>query len=326
MKTFVCILAIFAMTAPLWAQAVDFVVTDADGGQVQIGYDASSLVEADRPVGIALKVVTSGCEITGLVSYDQTEFPAYIDYAYTEEDSGDGYSPLGEGHPLAENENTPGRLELAALGEGNNVTTLYICMGRVQDGIAGPNPGPAVVANLVTLQLKDTTASGNGFVSVYEDTSSRGGVVGGGDPITTDLPEENVEINFGCFPPCLPGYQDWLDYGVFLGMPAGTGPDCWCYPRQCYGDTDNQLEGALKKWAVGALDIATLVSAWKVQEPPDGPGCDATQICADLDHQKEGALKKWRVGALDIAIMVINWKVQEPPDGPGTPTDCLVCQ
>jgi hypothetical protein len=324
MKTFVCILAIFALTTPLWAQTVDFTVSGASS-KVQIGYENNGVSAANLPVGIALKVVVTGCEITALDSYDNTDFPAYIDYAYTEEDSGDGYSPLGEGHPLAAQENAPGRLELSALGEGNNVTTLYICMGRVQDGVAGPNPGPESVANLVTLSVKDTGGDNVGSVSVYEDTSSRGGVVGGGDPIATNLPVEDVPIEFGCFPPCLPGYQAWLDYGEFLGMPAGTGPECWCYPRQCYGDTDNQLEGALKKWAVGALDIATLVSAWKVQEPPNGPGCDATQICADLDHQEEGALKKWRVGALDIAIMVANWKVQEPPNGPGTPTDCLEC-
>jgi hypothetical protein len=166
MKKLLFILAIIAMTTPMMAQTVDFAVTDLGGGQVQIGYANNGVPAADLPVGIALKVECTGCEIIGLVSYDMDEFPAYIDYAYTEETAGDGYDPLGEGQPLAENEDDPGRLDEAALGVGNNVTTVYVCMGRVQDAVPGPNPGPGTVANLVTLQLEDTTESGNGFVTV----------------------------------------------------------------------------------------------------------------------------------------------------------------
>jgi hypothetical protein len=309
MKKLLLILAIIAMTTPLMAQTVDFVVTDL-GGQVQIGYVNNGVPAADLPVGIALKVVCTGCEVTGLLSYDQAEFPAYIDYAYTEETSGDGYDPLGEGQPLAKEEDAPGRLDLAA---DLPATTVYVCMGRVQDGVAGPNPGPGTVVNLVTLDLADTTASGDGLVSVYEDLSSRGGVVGGGDPFATNLPVEDTLINFGCYPPCKPDYQTWLDVGS---------PDCWCYPHQCYGDADGLLEGALKKWHVGSLDVGILVSAWKIVEPSlPATILDSTQICADFDHQVEGALKKWRVGSLDVGILVANWKVVDP----GVPGDCLDC-
>jgi hypothetical protein len=312
MKKLLFILAIIAMTTPMMAQTVDFVVTDLGDGQVQIGYTNNGVPAADLPVGIALKVECTGCEVSGLVSYDQAEFPAYIDYAYTEETSGDGYDPLGEGQPLAKEENAPGRLDLAA---DLPATTVYVCMGRVQDGVAGPNPGPGTVVNLVTLQLADTTESGDGLVSVSEDLSSRGGVVGGGDPFATNLPVENVEIIFTtiCYPACKPDYQTFLDVGS---------PDCWCFPRQCHGDADNQLEGLAKKWAVGALDVGIMVSAWKIVEPAlPATILDSTQICADFDHQVEGLAKKWRVGALDVGIMVANWKVVDP----GVPSDCLDC-
>ena len=307
MKKLLFILAIIAMTTPMIAQTVDFVVTDLGGLQVRIGYANVDTPAADLPVGIALKVVCTDCEVTGLVSYDQTEFPAYIDYAYTEETAGDGYDPLGEGQPLAKEEDAPGRLDT---GTDLPATTVYVCMGRVQDGVAGPNPGPGTVVNLVTLQLADTGPTPT--VTVSEDLSSRGGVVGGGDPFATNLPQV-VEPDVGCYPSSMPDWAVWDEVGR---------PECWCYPRQCHGDADGLKEGAVKKWYVGSLDVGIMVSAWKVYEPPAGPGLDSTQICADFDHLKEGAVKKWRVGSLDVGILVANWKVFEAPAGPGVPGDC----
>ena len=299
MKKLLLILAIIAMTTPMMAQTVDFVVTDMGGGEVQIGYANNGVPAADLPVGIALKVVCTGCEVTGLVSYDQVEFPAYIDYAYTEETSGDGYDPLGEGQPLAKEEDAPGRLDT---GTDLPATTVYVCMGRVQDGVAGPNAGPGTVVNLVTLLMAETT--GSATVTVSEDLSSRGGVVGGGDPFATNLPVEDVDVTFGCFPSDDPAHQSWLDVGS---------PDCWCYPRQCHGDADGLREGAVKKWYVGSLDVGILVSAWKIVETSlPGTILDSTQICADFDHLLEGAVKKWRVGSLDVGILVANWKVLDP--------------
>ena len=332
MKKLLFILAIIAMTTPIMAQSVDFVVTDLGGQKVQIGYTNNGVPAADLPVGIALKVVVSGCEITGLVSYDQVEFPAYIDYAYSEETVGDGYDPLGEGQPLAENEDTPGRLDEAALGVGNDVTTVYICMGRVQDativppnGVAGPNPGPATVVNLVTLLL-DIPGS-EGLVSVYEDSSSRGGVVGGGDPFATNLPQEDVPIAGGCFPSAHPDYAEWV---------AAGSPKCWCCPQQCHGDAglgqdseDCDIQGSSKDgyYLVGANDLTVLLNAWKVLEATFGPGISSVPngICADFAHDQQGSTKDgfYRVGANDLTILLNGWKVLEPTFGPGTPGDCL---
>jgi hypothetical protein len=140
MKKLLFILAIIAMTTPMMAQTVDFVVTDLGDGQVQIGYTNNGVPAADLPVGIALKVECTGCEVSGLVSYDQAEFPAYIDYAYTEETSGDGYDPLGEGQPLAKEENAPGRLDLAA---DLPATTVYFVWAVYRTALRVPFWVPA---------------------------------------------------------------------------------------------------------------------------------------------------------------------------------------
>jgi hypothetical protein len=323
MKKLLFILAIIAMTTPLMAQTVDFSVTDVGNGQAQIGYANNGVPAADLPVGIALKVVVTGCEVTGLVSYDPCEFPAYIDYAYTEETSGDGYDPLGEGHPLAKEENAPGRLDT---GTDLPATTVYVCMGRVQDGVAGPNPGPESVANLVTLQLADDVSGDSvGYVSVYEDVSSRGGVVGGGAAFATNLPQEDVEIGFGCYTG--PDKAEWEAVGS---------PKCWCCPRQCHGDTGLSIDdescgihGSPKTgyWYVGAPDLGVLIAGWKVKEDPDGPGIASITngICADFDHTLHGSPKTgyWRIGAPDLGILLASWKLKEPPDDVGIPADCL---
>jgi hypothetical protein len=115
-------------------------------------------------------------------------------------------------------------------------------------------------------------------------------------------------------------YDDWVLFGK---------PDCWCYANQCYGDTDGNKEGGKFTgwWYVGSADITLLSAAWKVKEPPKGPGIATITdgICADFDHQKEGGKFTgwWRVGSGDITIMSTNWKVKEPPKGVGLPADCV---
>ncbi len=123
-----------------------------------------------------------------------------------------------------------------------------------------------------------------------------------------------------CFPYDHPDYSEWLAVGM---------PECWCYPRQCHGDADGLLDGCPKcsYYYVNAYDLGCLLMAWKVKEPPHGPGIGSVPngICADFDHQQEGDPKGgyFRVGAGDLGILLSNWKILEPPEGPGTPPDCL---
>jgi hypothetical protein len=122
----------------------------------------------------------------------------------------------------------------------------------------------------------------------------------------------------GCFPATHPDYFEWLSVGK---------PDCWCYPRQCHGDADGLKQGSAFAgyMYVGTDDLDVLINAWKILEPPKGPGLSGNQICADFDHDKQGSAFAgyMRVGTDDLNVLIAYWKVLEPPKGPGVPPDCL---
>jgi hypothetical protein len=113
-------------------------------------------------------------------------------------------------------------------------------------------------------------------------------------------------------------YAQWVDAGK---------PDCWCYLRQCHGDGDGKKAGGTKTgyYYVDAADLTLLTGAWKVKNPPIGPGCTGTMGCADFDHKKAGGTKTgyYRVDAGDLTILTTNWKVKESPIGKGTDPNCL---
>jgi hypothetical protein len=132
--------------------------------------------------------------------------------------------------------------------------------------------------------------------------------VAGGSAATADL-----------LPTTHPDYAEW----VAVGKPA-----CWAYPRQCHGDADGLKEGSAEEGYhyVGDKDRAALLAAWKVLEPPFGPGIAAIEngICADFAHDVEGSATKgfYRVGTTDLNILAANLLVKEAPVGTGVPGDC----
>ena len=145
----------------------------------------------------------------------------------------------------------------------------------------------------------------------------------------------------GCFPACHDDYFKWLDMGQLHGMPTGFGPKCWCNPRQCHGDANNDLTGSIFSGYtyVGPTDLAIFSAAWDVKEPavfptPSGPGIVTIPkgICCDFAHDLTGSIFSGYtyVGPTDLAEFSAWWDVKEPampptPSGPGTPPDCLDC-
>ncbi|UCG58908.1 MAG: hypothetical protein JSU70_05220, partial [Phycisphaerales bacterium] len=125
-----------------------------------------------------------------------------------------------------------------------------------------------------------------------------------------------------CFPDCHPDYPEWVTVGK---------PPCWCYPRQCHGDTDGSRGGSAKAgyYYVGPTDLNVLVPVWLLREPPFGPGIASVPngICADFAHDQGGSSKSgyYRVGPSDLNILIANWLKKEPPLGPGIQPDCLDC-
>ena len=70
-----------------------------------------------------------------------------------------------------------------------------------------------------------------------------------------------------------------------VNAPAGfisSGPACWNYPCQPYGDTDGN-------GLITATDVQALVAAWNSYDP-----------CADFDHSG-------LVTASDVQILVNYW-------------------
>jgi hypothetical protein len=118
-------------------------------------------------------------------------------------------------------------------------------------------------------------------------------------------------------------YNTWVNMGY---------PACWCYPRQCHGDSNGDKEGTPIQgyYYVGITDIGVLAAAWKVKEVPKGPGIQSVVhngipgVCADHAHNKAGTPIQgyYYVGIQDIGILATYWKVKEPPKGLGVPPDC----
>jgi hypothetical protein len=123
-----------------------------------------------------------------------------------------------------------------------------------------------------------------------------------------------------CFPECHPDYAEWVSAGM---------PSCWCYPRQCKGDTDGGAEGNIKTgfYYIGLNDLSTLVSTWAIKEPPQGPGLGGA-VCADFDHRVAGSIYTgyYRINPQDICILAKYWRITEPPRGPGVDPNCGDCQ
>jgi hypothetical protein len=128
-----------------------------------------------------------------------------------------------------------------------------------------------------------------------------------------------------CFPPDHPDFGTWLSVGL---------PECWCNPRQCYGDADGLIEGGPKTGYYYAHydDLNILIAGWPILEPPKGPGIltvfgpgGVPAICADFGHDFEGSSKKGyvRVKYNDLGRLIASWYIREPPHGPGLPADCL---
>ncbi len=127
-------------------------------------------------------------------------------------------------------------------------------------------------------------------------------------------------VLFACLPECHPDYAEWLSVGA---------PESWCFPRQCRGDTDGLFEGTMLggRYYVGQLDLALIISAWSVKEPPYGPGLSIEQFAADFDHRKSGSpyTGYTRIGTNDYCIFLEYFHVKEPPVGPGVPECDMLC-
>ena len=106
------------------------------------------------------------------------------------------------------------------------------------------------------------------------------------------IPPEDEE----CIPSDHPDYDEW----VLVGK-----PDSWCFPKQCHGDIDGELEEfGRDNWVpVGLNDFNIFLAGY--HKPDDDPDFDYW-IAADLDHvAEEFGRDNWvRVGLFDFNVFL----------------------
>jgi len=244
MKKLVCLIAVLALTAPLFAaqSVLTLSASDAGSGQLKIGYASN---DANVPVGISFKVALSGgaqvTASTDVVSSLSSVFNANVDYANS---AGTGYTALGQGHPLA-NPDANGVVTFPA-------STFAVCMGSLLQSPAAP---PASTANLITLQLHGT---GSTQATISADTAGRNGCVGKGTAFSVVYPAA-VTVNFAA-PECVKStatfYAAWKN--------TFSSPACWCYQRACRGDV-NGAKTLAGVW-VSSTDLNTFKLAYNKDE------------------------------------------------------------
>jgi hypothetical protein len=300
MRKVVCLLMIFALSGALYAADVDFSAAQvpAGGNKVTISYVVNA---GNSPTGIALVAsVDSGVKITGSES-QSASFNVNPDHAY-----GDPCNyTLGTGHPLAE-PCAPGVATLPS-------SEVSICMGIVDPC---DSHGPAS-DDIITLTL-DPCGATAATLRVRED-GYRGGVVG--SPLDTNL-GIRVDLVFTggeCYTG--PDYAAWVQVGS---------PTCWCYERQCHGDTNNSFAGKDqdgKREYVELADLQLLGEGWG--EVDSAGGTVGSWICADFNHSFAGkdqdGKREW-VELGDLQILGFWWgdvDCTSAPPACGPPADCL---
>ncbi len=199
MKKTLAILAVLALTAPVFAGSVDLTI-DGSGNIVM------SNIVGDPPVGLAL-VVDAGAgstseSVAGVSSYGSF-FNVYIDYAH---DNPGSYN-IGLGHPVAKDGSAG--VPASVVDNGTDVslseTVIVLSMGELDNANSSPDP--------VTLAQICLDAAGDVNLDV---DSLRGGVV---DSTGAQMTVNGLGVYAvsSCAPAC------WSCPGQALGDASGDG-------------------------------------------------------------------------------------------------------
>ena len=327
MKKLLLIVVVFMMAAPVFAapeREIVFSFVDNWDGTCTITYDVNDVSANDpcalpiRPVALGLTIEkVSGENVKAVTVGDENDFmEIFMDSAYDLEDPcGDPCTSYnyGDGNPVAIVD-APGEATLPTDG-----ALFAISMGGLGGELEKTKEPPR--SGTITLSADSPTES---EYKVYVN-ALRGGVIGeDGDPMVVlglaDGPAKagwargHVKLN-ECYKES-DAVPDWYNVGK---------PACWCYARQCNGDSNGDKEGTpiAGYYYVGIPDIGLLAAAWKVKEDPKGPGIQSIPngACADHAHNRAGTpiAGYYYVGTQDIGIVAANWKVKQPPKGLGVP-------
>jgi len=291
MKKVVCLIAVLALTAGVYAQNVT-ITAAVDGDTITLGYDATG--SAAMPVGFSFIVDagTASLAAAGDVGLADSFFDVFIDFAADDPAAYQaGANPttgvLAGAHPIAK-------------ADGAGAATFPATVFAVS---------AAELANVATIPATGTICTlkmtGTGTVCFSEDTL-RGGVVDTtGAAMTVTLPE-CVNVPAGpteCFPNTADFASQYADW-VALGK-----PDCWCNefsPRQCHGDADGITSGSPFNYRIYNGDLTKLFNNWKAKAATVG-----ADFCADVTHKSSGSPFNYRVYNDDLSRVFANWKKKD---------------
>jgi len=217
-------------------------------------------------------------------------------------------------------------------GQGFNIINCY-STGVVAGGAGSQNIGGLIGdgSNITSSYFLDTSGPDNGYGEPLSDPNMKhqasfvgwdftGETINGTDDIWWinegfDYPKLVWQIFNTGNGVGSGSYADWVSVGSPQCWLGQFGNPQWNY--QCYGDADNQYEGALTKYRVLQSDYTKLMSAWGKKYTQ--LKYDPNLICADSDHKYEGALTKYRVLTSDYARMITSWAKKATQLGPVCP-------
>jgi len=288
MKKVVCLIAVLALTASVFAAEPITITATAVGDTITLGYNATG---ATKPVGFSLIVDCGAGEVANAAAVGLADsfFDVFIDFAADDPAAYQaGANPttgvLAGAHPLAVTDAAgaaafPAKVFAISAAELANVATI-----------------PAT-GTICTLKI-----TGTATVCFSEDTL-RGGVVDtNGDAMTVTLPG-CVEV--GAIPECfavgtvfnyagagtainMTVTQAQYNVWVALGKPA-----CWCCLAQKAGNAVTTNNNA----TVNTADLAALRASWNKAYTAVG-----YNACADFNCQGN-------VNTADLAILRGHWNM-----------------
>jgi hypothetical protein len=277
MKKLILVLALVLVASP--AFALNLTLTQQGTTSVyDLGYAGAD--PGNLPRAFALDVVVTGgatiSAVTPTMTGESTSgTPGYGIFPGTIAIDGNGVV-TSYGSPVAP-DTDPG-----ASGTGIGTDEVILELGSLYVG--GPN-APGTSGLLCTLTLNCGGASA-GKITVSEEDTYRGGVVLEDGTSATVAAKDANSCVLDCLNQAVVPVAEW-DAWVAWGK-----PNCWCYKRQCRGDTDGVIAGPY--W-VSIGDLNLLRSAYNKFDATLATITNG--ICADLDHIKSGP---YRVAISDL--------------------------
>jgi hypothetical protein len=299
----VLLLTMVCTTVPAWARVEIMANLTGEPNEVIISYDATGETNLVRAFALDIRFGNDVniMEVTG-ISSDYYIYPGTI---WIDAQG----NVMDFGTPMAEYSDLPsGTLP----GLDSNSITIEMASLYSPVGPGSPN-APAKSGDLVSIKLSGefcVIVVCESCIPVGEEfcciTISGNVARAGGTGVVMEDPNEVVEVQFHnicdtppppppeCMKTSAPEYSDWQDWGE---------PNCWCYARQCRGDSDGLKTGPF--W-VAIPDLNAFRAAFNktdlvLQGVPNG-------ICSDFDHIKTGP---FRVAIPDLNIFRLYFNKHE---------------